>query len=207
MRRFLFSFLLFFVSAAAFAVGKPVFDFERTVVESFSAANEMDEMVEQTGNMLRLFKLSKEQLEKWEEVKKKMEVVSDFVGSVEDLDRCYRTMEKTYELLRRAEEVILDDDWLDVSSRLSYFNSVLSDCQYNISFVSSMIEKYSSGSVYGGRMTDFQREKLKLQDFIKAENANYSARSKIDGYLLLKDYGSSLSEGYRDAADAAVFDF
>lgn len=182
-----------------------VFDATRFGVEVTSAANEMDEMVEQTGTMLRLFRLSEEQLKKWEEVKKKLEVVSDFVGAVEDIERCYRMLERSYDLIMRADEVILDDDWLDVTSRLDYFNSLLRDLQSNITFVEGMIEKYSSGSLLGGRMSDYQREKQKKGDFDRASERSFICEDRIDDYVGVKASVKDFSRRYSRAMGSVVF--
>lgn len=197
IRRFLVSAVLALPFFPVPSWSGAVFDPTRFGLGTATAVSEMDEMVEQTGTMLRLFRLSEEQLKRWEEVKKKLEVVSDFVGSVEDIDRCYRMLERSYDLIMRAESVILDDDWLDVNSRLSYFNALLRDMQSNIKFVEGMITKYSSGSVFGGRMSDYQREVRKNEDFNRVSGKMILCEDRIDSYEETKssveDFGRDFS--------------
>lgn len=190
-----------------FAQAAVVSDITRTGVEIDNAAREINAMIDQTSSMMRLFNLSESQLKKWEDFKEKMDRVSDYVGSVDDIESFARSIDATYSLLKRGGDVILSDDWMDVGSKLSYFNSLLSMADGNIKQLEGMIERYSPGSRKAGNMNDAQRERLKIQEKERVDANMRFMKSKIGAYECQRAEEEEFRRNYSDATECMIFNY
>ena len=155
------------------------FDFQRFIQTLFNFNTEMDETIKQTGLLLDNVDHTHRMYERWQKAAKKLSEVSEYIGRVEDIEEMYNMIQETISLLEYGKTVIMDDNYLNVSRKLWYLNTVIETTTDNIIHLQEMIARYSPGSTAGGNMDDGQREELKEEDKKIARNNINSAKGML----------------------------
>jgi hypothetical protein len=155
------------------------FDAARQTQSIINFNTEMTETYNQIDLFLRQVDKTGKILENWKKAREKLEVVSEYVGRVEDIAEVYGMIEETINTLVYGKEVIMDENYLDVNRKLRYINNLVSMSTSNINRLQEMLRKYAKGSKSSGNMTDAERIEDKENDIGAAENCINSMKNEI----------------------------
>lgn len=99
-------------------------------------------------------------LDNIEDVKKQVEVVSDYIGKGKKMQEIISYSESSVRQMMRMKDEIENDPYMPISDKIKYIEDLMDRTTHISNMVSEAVEMFSSGSKESGNMNDAERDDL-----------------------------------------------
>ncbi len=99
-------------------------------------------------------------LDKLEEVKSQVEIVSDYIGKGKKIQEIISYSESSVRKMMSIQEEIVNDPYMSTSEKIMYIEDLMDRTIRINEMISATIEDFSSGSKESGNMNDAERDDM-----------------------------------------------
>lgn len=99
-------------------------------------------------------------LDKLEEVKSQVEIVSDYIGKGKKIQEIISYSESSVRKMMSIQEEIVNDPYMSTSEKIMYIEDLMDRTIRINEMISATIENFSSGSKESGNMNDAERDDM-----------------------------------------------
>ena len=148
--------LIIMISASA----QMVFDPTRLATESNNFLESFRALLEKGAIAFDKLESVRNVLDKLEEAKSQVEIVSDYIGKGKKMQEIISYSERSVRQMMKMKEEIENDPYMPISDKIKYIEDLMDRTTRISNMVSDAVEMFSSGSKESGNMNDAERDDL-----------------------------------------------
>ena len=182
--------LIIMISASA----QMVFDPTRLATESNNFLESFRALLEKGAIAFDKLESVRNVLDKLEEAKSQVEIVSDYIGKGKKMQEIISYSERSVRQMMKMKEEIENDPYMPISDKIKYIEDLMDRTTRISNMVSDAVEMFSSGSKESGNMNDAERddlqnevlEELSYEEFLmelETQNRKNKHHSIISAFL------------------------
>ena len=142
------------------ATAQMVFDPTRLATETSNFLESFKALLEKGAIAVDKLESVRNVLDKLEEVKSQVEIVSDYIGKGKKIQEIISYSESSVRKMMSIQEEIVNDPYMSTSEKIMYIEDLMDRTIRINEMISATIEDFSSGSKESGNMNDAERDDM-----------------------------------------------
>lgn len=142
------------------ATAQMVFDPTRLATETNNFLESFKALLEKGAIAVDKLESVRNVLDKLEEVKSQVEIVSDYIGKGKKIQEIISYSESSVRKMMSIQEEIVNDPYMSTSEKIMYIEDLMDRTIRINEMISATIEDFSSGSKDSGNMNDAERDDM-----------------------------------------------